>query len=242
MRLSSQSSTRVLIHTLSERLSQETELTSVSRESSQAMFSPVLDLERRLATENTLDIFTMQPKVRGTALYTLLTQPYLQQIRLQIASPTLSYARELRLSVKVLVRFTPKATGVEVIHHHGHIYILSDLFLLCEEMTREGRVARGEDGRDMQLCYPPLSGKVLSIIGVPGQGWLDIFPRFRLLIASIDNALKVSIMHKETLILEADSRPKRDRILSEFQECISFAKTSKAYYRRLVNLFSYPSI
>ena len=37
-------------------------------------------------------------------------------------------------------------------------------------------------------------------------------------------------MRKETLILEADSRLKRDRILDEFQECISFAKTSKSRY------------
>lgn len=74
------------------------------------------------------------------------------------------------------MRFTPKATGVEVIHRHGHVYILSDLFLLCEEMTPEERVARGEDGQDMRLCYPPLSGKVLNVIGVPGQGWLATLP------------------------------------------------------------------
>lgn len=66
-------STNLFIYGLSERLSQETVLTSISRESSQTMSSLVLDLERRLATEHTLDIFTMQPKVRGTALYTLLT-------------------------------------------------------------------------------------------------------------------------------------------------------------------------
>lgn len=70
----------------------------------------------------------------------------------------------------MLVRFTPKATGVEVIHRHGHVYILSDLFLLCEEMVREDRAARGEGGQDMRLCYPPLSGKVLNVIEVPGQG------------------------------------------------------------------------
>ena len=70
----------------------------------------------------------------------------------------------------MLVRFTPKATGVEIIHRHGHIFILSDLFLLCEEIVQEESVARDEDGRDMHLCYPPLSGKVLNVIEVPGQG------------------------------------------------------------------------
>lgn len=65
--------TGLLTYTLSERLSQETASTSLSRESSQTLSSPVLDLERRLATENTLDIFTMQPKVRDTALHMLPT-------------------------------------------------------------------------------------------------------------------------------------------------------------------------
>ena len=61
------------MYTFSERLSQETTLSSLSRESSQNLISPVLDLERRLVTENTIDIFTMQPKVRGMALDTLPT-------------------------------------------------------------------------------------------------------------------------------------------------------------------------
>jgi hypothetical protein len=61
------------MYILSERLSQESALTSLSRESSQNLSSPVLDIERRLATENTLDIFTMQPKVCGAALHTLPT-------------------------------------------------------------------------------------------------------------------------------------------------------------------------
>ncbi|KAG9314441.1 hypothetical protein JVU11DRAFT_5238, partial [Chiua virens] len=191
--LSVRSSTCLVMHAFSERLSQETGLTSASRESSQILPSPVLDLQRRLATESTLDIFTMQPK----------------QIRLQIVSASLPYTRELRLSAKVVVRFTPKATGVEVIHYRGHVFILSDLFLLCEEMSREEKVARGDDGQDMHLRYPPLSGKVLSVSEVPGQ----------------DHALQVSIMRKETIILEADSQLKRDRILIEFQECASFSKT-----------------
>ena len=58
--------TWVFINTLSERLSQEGTLISPGRVSSRAM-SPVLDLERRLATDHTLDIFTMQLKVRAAA-------------------------------------------------------------------------------------------------------------------------------------------------------------------------------
>ncbi|KAH7883661.1 hypothetical protein F5I97DRAFT_1562730 [Phlebopus sp. FC_14] len=179
-----------------ERYSRETESTSISRDSSQINPPSVVDLERRLATNKTLDIFTMEPK----------------QVRLQMAPPTLPYAREIRASVKVVIRFTPKSTGAEVVHHHGHIYILSDLFLVCEEIRPEERDAGSDGGPDMRLCYPPLSGKVLKVFEVPGQV----------------TAVQVSIMRKETLTLVADSQQARDDIIKEFHECISFAKTMSA--------------
>jgi len=47
----------------SERLSRESASTSVGRASSASLSLPVTDLERRLATDQTLDIFTMKPKV-----------------------------------------------------------------------------------------------------------------------------------------------------------------------------------
>jgi hypothetical protein len=47
----------------SERLSRETASTSLSRGSSATMSMPIIDLERRLAPQRTLDIFTMKPKV-----------------------------------------------------------------------------------------------------------------------------------------------------------------------------------
>lgn len=130
---------------------------------------PISDLERRLATHRTLDIFTMKPKV----------------VRLQMSPPSLTYTRELRFSMDGVVRFTPRATGVEVVHSKGHIFLLSDLFLVCERMTAEDRVA--EDGADMWLCFPPLSGKVLRVSEVPGQGSYSQMPfvNFHLTISQI---------------------------------------------------------
>jgi len=87
-----------------------------------------------------------------------------------MSPPTLPYARELKLSASVVVRFTPRSTGVEIIHQQGFVYILSDLFLICEKMSLNDRVAAGVVGPDMRLCYPPLSGKVLKVTEVPGQG------------------------------------------------------------------------
>lgn len=176
-----------------ERYSRETGITSISRNSAPAMPTSIANLEKRLATDMTLDLFTMEPKL----------------VRLQMSPPTLPYARELKLSANVVVRFTPRSTGVNVVHQHGFVFILSDLFLICEKMSLDDRVAAGVDGPDMQLCYPPLSGKVVKVTEVPDQ----------------DNALQISIMRKETLILEAISTQSRDEIIKEFKECIAFART-----------------
>jgi hypothetical protein len=61
---------------------------------------------------------------------------------------------------------------MEVVHRRGHIFLLSDLFLVCEHMTPEDRAQRGNNGADMWLCYPPLAGKVLRVSEVGGQGLL----------------------------------------------------------------------
>jgi hypothetical protein len=85
-------------------------------------------------------------------------------VRLQMAPPTLTFLREMRYSADVVIRLTPRATGQEVIHRRGHVFILSDLFLVCERMTPDERAkAGGVDGPDMWLLYPPLAGKVLRV-------------------------------------------------------------------------------
>jgi hypothetical protein len=84
--------------------------------------------------------------------------------------PSLTFTREMRLSSDVLIRFTPRATGVEVVHQQGHIFLLSDLFLVCERMSPQDQSQPGLEGADMWLCYPPLAGKVLRVSEVGGQG------------------------------------------------------------------------
>lgn len=48
----------------SQRSSQETAATSAGRGSTSTLCMPVSELEKRLKTDRTLDIFTMKPKVR----------------------------------------------------------------------------------------------------------------------------------------------------------------------------------
>ena len=70
----------------------------------------------------------------------------------------------------LVIRVTPRATGQEIVHRRGHIFLLSDLFLVCERMTLEERATIDSNGPDMWLCYPPLAGKVLRVSEVPESG------------------------------------------------------------------------
>ncbi|KAF8168011.1 hypothetical protein B0H34DRAFT_779517 [Crassisporium funariophilum] len=173
------------------RSSRESESTSMSRTSTQTLSMPISDLERRLVTNRTLDIFTMTPKA----------------VKLQMSPPSLTFTRELRTSIDVVIRFTPRATGVEVVHRQGHIFLLSDLFLVCERMSPEDQSQPGHEGADMWLCYPPLAGKVLRVSEITGQ----------------DNAIQVAIMRKEFLVLETDTKEKRNILLAHFKESIEFS-------------------
>lgn len=90
-------------------------------------------------------------------------------MRLQISPPTLPFPRELLLAADVAITLTPRSTGVEIAHERGHIYILSDLFLVGEKMSSADRSSYGSDGPDMWLLYPPLAGKHLKVFEVDGQ-------------------------------------------------------------------------
>ncbi|KAI0348503.1 hypothetical protein BDW22DRAFT_1385910 [Trametopsis cervina] len=173
------------------RSSQDTAPTSVGRESTSTMSMPITDLERRLSTDRTLDIFTMQPK----------------QVRLQITPPSLHYTRELRMSIDVVLNFIPRSTGVEITQESGHIFLLTDLLLICERMTPQELARSGPDGADMWLLYPPLAGKHLRVGPAEGS----------------DSALAVTILRKETVIMSCESRSMRDKLLEEFRDCIDRA-------------------
>ncbi|KAL0072059.1 hypothetical protein AAF712_000982 [Marasmius tenuissimus] len=124
-----------------------------------------------------------------------------------MAPPGLTFTRECKCSMDVNIRLIPRATGVEMVHQRGHIFLLSDLFLVCERMTSQERAEHGANGADMWLMFPPLSGKVLRLSDVPGQ----------------DNALQVHIMRKETITLTAETLYDRNTLYHELKECIEFA-------------------
>lgn len=138
-------------------------------------------IEQRLDTSRTLDIFTMKPKVsrrdgkqlpqgNGTLKSLLLgLHENLQKCQLQMNPPALPFKRGLRKSSDVVIYFTPLSTGQEIIVRRAHIFLLTDLFLICERMSPSERAER-PNGPDMWLLYPPLAGKHLRVADLGGQG------------------------------------------------------------------------
>lgn len=185
------------------------------------------DLETRLSTDRVLDVFTMKPKVFSFVYHhCLMTNAFQPQpVRLQMTPPSLTYTREIRSSTDVVISVTPRATGVEVVHRHGHVFVLSDLFLVCERMTPAERSAAGPDGADMFLCYPPLAGKVLRVAETPGKGSNSCQPQhpITLICYKPDDELQVTIMRKEVLNLRVNSKAARDALIADFRDCIAFA-------------------
>jgi hypothetical protein len=82
--------------------------------------------------------------------------------------PNLPFTRVIKFSVDAMIFFTPRVTGLEVAHQRGHLFLTTDLLLICEKMTPEERASFGPDGPDMWLCYPPLAGKHLQAAESPG--------------------------------------------------------------------------
>ncbi|KAI9445289.1 hypothetical protein H4582DRAFT_2182937 [Lactarius indigo] len=185
-RESSQSSTA--------RSSNDTSLSSIEQGATGELGIPLLELEGHLSAERCLDIFTMKPR----------------QVRLQILPPTLPYARTMRVGVGAGIRFVPRSTGVEVNHPNGRVFILSDLFLLCEQIA-PGETSTENPGADTWLLYPPLAGKHLKVEKVADE----------------DRALQVTVLRKEKVVLLFASAAMRDRVLFEVKECIEFASAGE---------------
>ncbi|KAF5390189.1 hypothetical protein D9757_002844 [Collybiopsis confluens] len=185
----------------SGEMSRETVSTATSRASTATLAMPISDLERRLSNMRCMDIFTMSHRARPFLLHAHAP------VKLQMSPPSLTFTREMRCSMDLVIRVTPRTTGQEIVHRRGHIFLLSDLFLVCERMTLEERAGTESNGPDMWLCYPPLAGKVLRVSELPGS----------------DNEMQVHIMRKETLILSLESPHVRDNLMKDFKDCIEFA-------------------
>ncbi|KAJ9120690.1 hypothetical protein QFC22_002621 [Naganishia vaughanmartiniae] len=168
--------------------------------------SPLTDLEIRLDTAKAVDLFTMQ----------------LKACRLQIAPSTLTFSRHLRRATDTVIRFNPTSTKRQVVHKRAHIFVLSDLFLMCEHMSvtekaekakevwvnNPSRVGDGGPLPEMWLLYPPLAGRHLSVLS-----------------GGVETELIVTVMKRETFLLTFDNRQSREDTLKAIQDCIDFASS-----------------
>ncbi|GAA5967562.1 hypothetical protein JCM11641_005694 [Rhodosporidiobolus odoratus] len=113
----------------------------------------VEELERRLNTDSTLDIFSMQPR----------------KCKLQMQPASLPYQRQLRTAAPCLLSFYPSSDPSRLVSHPNAVLILlTDLFLVC------GRVSAPAGGQDLALIYPPLTGKHLSAQWGREEGEIEI--------------------------------------------------------------------
>ncbi|KAK9899389.1 hypothetical protein P389DRAFT_168360 [Cystobasidium minutum MCA 4210] len=162
----------------------------------QSTASILADLEKRLDTSRTLDIFTMKPK----------------KCKLQMNPPNLPYQRSIRLVGDVQVSFVPASSPsqTEVFTPSAVIYLLTDLFLLCERIPSPSTEPnRTNPQADFWLMYPPLATKHLRAHRSQDPN-------------AADTAFEVVIMRKERMTVYAESREKRDEWLEAFQEAINF--------------------
>ncbi|GAA5999679.1 hypothetical protein JCM10207_005866 [Rhodosporidiobolus poonsookiae] len=117
----------------------------------------VEDLERRLNTDKTLDIFTLQPR----------------KCKLQMQPPSLPYTRQLRKASDCAISFVPSSSpslSTPIFHPRAFIVLLTDLFLICERADASLAAA----GQDLSLVYPPLAGKHLVVEPGPRRDELDV--------------------------------------------------------------------
>ncbi|UZJ56586.1 hypothetical protein CBS101457_005906 [Exobasidium rhododendri] len=150
------------------------------------------DLEARLDTSRTLDIFSMKTK----------------KCQLRMNPPNIPFTRVLKKSADVVIYFTPSSTGQELVLRRAHIFLLSDLFLVCERKTPMERAEGGQiSAADMWLLYPPLAGKHLRVTDNGVQG----------------NSISVQILKKETLVIHTESREAKVEWMNEFEQCRQFA-------------------
>ncbi|KDN36460.1 hypothetical protein K437DRAFT_54478 [Tilletiaria anomala UBC 951] len=167
-------------------------LSSVSSISMDSAAEQAMRLQTQLDTSRTLDIFTMTPKA----------------CQLQIVRPDLPFKRELRRDADVVIHFTPRATGKEMVVRRAHIFLLTDLFLVSERMMPSEKASRPGPA-EFWLLFPPLAAKHLKITDEGGPG----------------NVLSVLVMKKEMLILHFDSAASKEQWITAFDACQQFANS-----------------
>lgn len=190
---------------------QQTSLSSMSTSFQSLSIQTTEELEAKLDTSHTLDVFSLMPK----------------KCRLQINPPGLPFRRSIRFTGDVSMTFQlssmslqqrrvhisqdqESALPTEINTSRARVYLLTDLFLLCEQQASSSDAVK--------MLFPPLAGKHLRVSPVQQD------PEGR--------EFEVLIMQREVIGFRCNSREERDRWLAQMNDCINFKspRTSCAFF------------
>ncbi|WFD00860.1 hypothetical protein MYAM1_003615 [Malassezia yamatoensis] len=104
----------------------------------------VREIQQRINSTYTIDIFTMQPK----------------SCRLQIDTPSLPFDRKLRLTDGGVMHIRPTSDAQPRIVNAARLILLTDLVLIGEDVVSPPSQTSGT--QDVWLMFPPLSGKFIE--------------------------------------------------------------------------------
>ncbi|PKY38580.1 hypothetical protein RhiirA4_537407 [Rhizophagus irregularis] len=142
------------------------------------------ELESQLDTSKTKDLFTKLPKI----------------VKISLLSKNLPFERKIVLHGDFIIETTKSMNSTETTHINAHIFILTDLLLICQEITQEEK--------DLKLMYPPFNTYHLAINDVSDDQ---------------EDSLELTILQKEMIILYANDKDTKDDWLREINKAIEFS-------------------
>ena len=113
------------------------------------------ELQRRVDSSQTLDIFSLQPK----------------SCRLQIAPPSLPFQRTLRVADRARMKVVPTRDSPGPTVEQARLVLLTDIILVGEDLDASSTSHVDGVKKDIRLLFPPLAGRFLesSSVGEPEE-------------------------------------------------------------------------
>lgn len=91
-----------------------------------------------------------------------------QIVKISLLSKNLPFERKIVLHDDFIIETTKSMNSTETTHINAHIFLLTDLLLICQEITQEVK-----QEKDLKLMYPPFNTCHLAIYDISDdqEGW-----------------------------------------------------------------------
>ncbi|CAG8594118.1 10666_t:CDS:10 [Acaulospora morrowiae] len=143
------------------------------------------DLEATLDTSRVVDLFTKKPK----------------PIKVNLQPPHLPFYRELKLHDDFIVILP----DVYKAHVKAHLFLLSDLLLICQKLSPEEK--KKNPTKEYWLLYPPMSGRHLSVLDIHDNK---------------EDLFQITVFKKTDLVIFAENKGLKQVWLREIVDMIEF--------------------